>query len=1030
METKGNIDNEVPNIHSEHVKEEFYKWFESRGLLSDLRAYMRQLMVKALEESNKNGKTVLQTKAATSPKLQAINLLVVDYLFHEDYLYTVSVFASEAQILDSLPQYSSYVTQTVRERRWEPSSLPRFSQQETDDILDTLRLPPTRQGARRATQLYLSGHESLFTCIVRTLASSGMDQDPARADEGNMEQLSTECIHQLWSQEMQDLLLLAGVKLQHIRRMQHKWAQIIEDERTKVRQEEEAQRVDWEQEAEQRVRGEVVEQLRAEQQQLRDQQNRVERREQGLTSLAEHLTTFHDDITVRLSQLQSQREELQVREEQIETNREQLEKRFSQLLVREEGLENAIASFQEQVVATTSLDERVEQASNSEITRDVSIQVTSVEVVPVVAVHTQTQTTDPAVAAYTQTVDSVDHEQQTSRGSEPDPQLLIQLQTDRQKISELQEENLELRTHALQQRHRIDTLTNRAASLSSQLEDSQVALALLSGRESGVVVAPPPPAPLAQSAPHFIAPTFGYNSPQRIGAGEESLFTPRSQQATSRPDGRKRPLRFAFSQNQNPTSEESSPTDEIVQNARTRIQQLEEESAAVQRNYHAFQARLMSSDSMMFPPLGSSALRTNNTQVRMRTNNIMPLLSFSNVPYPTNSTNYRSTLRGMPDEENEDSSSDQTALYESGRLEHMTHSRRMFTQRNMRQFERWKQFKKKFQRRDTLDQCRRNFRVPHSNTSSEDEGDLRNARRRQEVIYHSKLHTVQQGETQIPNTIEVEKEQELKIIHVHSINEESREGNKSEGKVSSIIAPKNDEETVQSEMIVAASKVKLTEEDKSKLYADEQSVKLIESVRILLEAQNMNPASTLSNGSLAVESLPRDSKSGSQNEIAFSDNSSLPTVQRLLPVSQIDAIDKIGSKEGNVDSIARVGQERLSMHEYKSDTVRNEDITSRPIKHSQLEIDDEGVLDVEETIPLPLSVPTSRLANVPEDLIDTNPVTLSEVAEHESGDKGTTSVTSGSDILRELNPSNTESSDSVISTGLGDISKHSSDFWN
>lgn len=64
---------------------------------------MRQLMVKALEESKKNGITIRQSKASSSPKMQAINLLVVDYLFHEDYLYTVSVFASEVSTFHHPP---------------------------------------------------------------------------------------------------------------------------------------------------------------------------------------------------------------------------------------------------------------------------------------------------------------------------------------------------------------------------------------------------------------------------------------------------------------------------------------------------------------------------------------------------------------------------------------------------------------------------------------------------------------------------------------------------------------------------------------------------------------------------------------------------------------------------------------------------------------------------------------------------------------------------------------------------------------
>uniref|UniRef100_A0A1B6FM73 Uncharacterized protein n=1 Tax=Cuerna arida TaxID=1464854 RepID=A0A1B6FM73_9HEMI len=865
-------------------------------------------------------------------------------------------------------------------------------------------------------------------------------------DEVNQEGLSVECNHQLWSQEMENLLLLAGVKLQHIRRMQHKWAQIIEEERMIVRQEEEAQRMEWEREIEQRVRAEVVEQLRVEQQQLRERQSRVELREQGLTNLAEQLTAVHDDINDRLSELQSQREELRAREEQQETDREQLEERLSQLQIREEQLETAVASFKDQVAVKTSIDGREDKILSPEVesktTQEACVQVSTIELLPVVAVHTQTtvtaeavytQTTVPAVPVCTQTVDCVDHEQQTSQGNEPDPQLLLQLQTDRQKINELQEENMELRAHALQQRRRIDELTNRAASLSSQLEDSQVAMALLSGRESGVVVAPTPP---AQSVPTFIAPTFGYNSPQRIGAGEESLFTTRAQQTTPRSDGRKRPVRFAFSQSQNPTSEESSPTDEIIHNARTRIQQLEEESAAVQRNYLSFQTRLMSSDSVMFPPLGSS-LRTRNTPLRMRTNNVMPLLSFSNVPYPPNSINYRSTFRPMADEEHEDSSSDQATFYDTGRIENVTNSRRLFTQRNMRQFERWKQFKKKFQRRETLDHCRRNIRQPHSNTSSEDdEGDLRNTRRRQELIKQSKLCTVQQSESHIADAIKGDNEEELDQIPAQSVSRNSKEENKSEGKVPTTMITKNYKQSSLPEEKVLASNLETTEDDNLKLYADlEQSVKLIESVKLLLESQKVvNPTSTISNGSLAVESLPRDSQSGSQNEIAVSDNSSLPTVQRLLPRSGVDTRDKVNSKEDNVEAI-QTNQERVSISEDISKTVVHESVTLLPSRNQEHEGDDGRVLDVQENIPMPLSVPMLKLVSpglnvANEDFIDPAAITSSDIAEHESGDRGTTSLTSGSDILRELNPSKTESSESVISTGLADVSKHSSDFWD
>lgn len=77
----------------------------------------------------------------------------------------------QAHILDSLPQYSHYVEEAVRQHRCDRRCLPRFSRQETEDILDTLRLPSTQHDMQHTVELYLSGQESLLTCVAHTLAS-------------------------------------------------------------------------------------------------------------------------------------------------------------------------------------------------------------------------------------------------------------------------------------------------------------------------------------------------------------------------------------------------------------------------------------------------------------------------------------------------------------------------------------------------------------------------------------------------------------------------------------------------------------------------------------------------------------------------------------------------------------------------------------------------------------------------------------------------------------------------------------------
>lgn len=534
---------------------------------------------------------------------------------------------------------------------------------------------------------------------------------------------------------------------------------------------------------------------------------------------------------------------------------------------------------------------------------------------------------------------------------------------DREKINELQEENLELRAHALQQRHRIDELTNRAASLTSQLEESQTAVAVLSGRDSAVVVAPPPPALPAPNLPAFVVPTFGFNTPQRIGAGEESLFAQRHQQATPRPDSRRRPLRFAFSQNPNPTSEESSPTDEVIQNARSRIQQLEQESAAVQRNYHEFQNRLLTSDSVMFPPLGASRIR--NPLLRVRRSDIVPYMRFPSTPYPPFSLNNqvsRVTQQTQPPDENEDSSSDLAGFYE---VEGVTNSRRMFTNRNLRQFERWKQFKKKFQRRDVFDQNRRNIPVANSNTSSDDDdNELRNNRRRYELNRQRKsndTHPVnahKDKKTDSKNKNKLPEKNQNNSLGNHSKQEEIRGNTQPEKE------PVVDTTEKGSEVSIAGhSNSKKDEENfsvgQNKLILEvERTEKLLESVKVLLGEQNNNQGSTLSNESLPLESLPRDSQSVSQNQIFKTDNSSLLTVKLVnspAPKKRESVLEK-----NKVETRANTSSKETKIDKHQSIQV-GEVVSDQFIKDSN-DISEERY-DLQENTPEPLTIPMLRLVS-------------------------------------------------------------------
>jgi len=1102
MENHNQMNQETPNINSEHVKEDFYKWFESRGLLPELKAHMRQLMFKALQDS---GKSLRTRKASASPKLQAVNLLIVDYLFHEDYLYTVSVFASEAQIMDSLPQYSCYVTQTVR---GDPSALPRFCPQQAEDILDTLRLPPSPSQVREALALYQAGTESLLTCVVRTIAATVWQEQEVEVE--------LEVDQRPWSMQMQQLLLQGGVKLQHIRRMQLKWTQTLEEERQRAMQE-----------AEKRVK----EELEAEQQLLSEQRSRVEQREQGLAELAGQLKAVHEDITDRMSHLQEQRQELEVWEGRQQRDRLKLRERLSQLRLREQHTQ---ASVQVQTQPMPTVQQAVETSVKPTVdvecgTDSVSTKEALIQTESAVGVTVYSQT---VAQVQTQTCSACDQQTQTCLDL-PDPQLITQLQTDRERISELQEENLELRAHILQQRRRIDELTNRAADLASQLEDSRVAVSVLSGRNSAIVSPRPPPPPV-------FAPQFGYNSPQRQGAGEESMFGLRPQQLPPGPDERRRPQRFAFSQNRTPTSEESNSTDEVVRMARTRIQQLEQESSAIQRHYQAFQNRLFTTDSVMFPPLRSP--RVHDPLWRVRQNDVTSFTPFSHPHHPNPMHHPTRSRATQVQADNEESSSD--ALHEVD-IEHLTNTRRMFSHRNIRHFERWKQFKKKFHRH-TADHNRHSQKVI---TSSEDdeERDVRNARQKevrrknasgsqnissvtQKQFESGKkttdLHNVTGSTKDTPsmckkdyrpskkNTVDDTPTQN-EITNVQEnfnyVKDKAKNMLKSKSKSDISNDESDHEERLQFGMNISeeliennsmnknnnASNTSIVKEDiiKSKPNSDvsivhkseqeerlrlgmERSEKLIESVKILLgEKVALMPIP--SNGSLDVESLPRDSDNGSHNEVAQTENSSVLTVQSVRPASncsqsQVDqaprgladlptiypqstcqevaTVDLVKESSNNKDmemgdnvqdntslvvptvqlvpsglnfpgeeTIAAIctsvpGGNTIVCQEYESDASTrysssiNSDISLDNISPRQIQAN----MKLYETSSSSSRIPLYGPVEPP----------VCKITEVEGGEP---SVTSGRDILRELNPSRTQSSESPLSVGL---SRHSDQFWD
>lgn len=109
MSSKENI-NECRDLSQAQFQEELDRWFQRRGIISDLRSHLRHLMVMALQNTQIGPKS----SDESSPKAQALNLLVAEYLLRHKCHYTLSVFTSEVPALTDFSR-SLYCRMSVRQ---------------------------------------------------------------------------------------------------------------------------------------------------------------------------------------------------------------------------------------------------------------------------------------------------------------------------------------------------------------------------------------------------------------------------------------------------------------------------------------------------------------------------------------------------------------------------------------------------------------------------------------------------------------------------------------------------------------------------------------------------------------------------------------------------------------------------------------------------------------------------------------------------------------------------------------------------
>lgn len=161
-------DQNLSELSAEEFQRRLYTWFEDRGLLSDLRAHMRLQMINALKDTSIGKPAASQ---AMSPKLQAINLLIAEFLLHQDCHYSLSIFSAEVPAINVLPEFSSYVINGGAKPSTDTFKKWRFTEKDMWDILETLGFIKESDEAVEIVKRYYdkSNDECLLMCVIRMM---------------------------------------------------------------------------------------------------------------------------------------------------------------------------------------------------------------------------------------------------------------------------------------------------------------------------------------------------------------------------------------------------------------------------------------------------------------------------------------------------------------------------------------------------------------------------------------------------------------------------------------------------------------------------------------------------------------------------------------------------------------------------------------------------------------------------------------------------------------------------------------------
>ncbi|XP_065205652.1 paramyosin-like [Planococcus citri] len=158
---------------SEDFQQKLRSWFQNKGIIDKLVLYLRSQMF--IELQNHSKETIgADENNSVSPKLQAVKLLIADFLLRENLLFALSVFCSEVPVLSNFKRYTNYISHlasiTSSSSKNSKQLKPKFTSSDVHDILEALGLRLTKDEISVVHKMYKSDKfNSLLFCLLYLL---------------------------------------------------------------------------------------------------------------------------------------------------------------------------------------------------------------------------------------------------------------------------------------------------------------------------------------------------------------------------------------------------------------------------------------------------------------------------------------------------------------------------------------------------------------------------------------------------------------------------------------------------------------------------------------------------------------------------------------------------------------------------------------------------------------------------------------------------------------------------------------------